>query len=163
MREALFNMIDVSGGAFLDLFAGTGAVGCEAASRGAERVTMVENSARAVGIIKKNVAALKSAAGEGAEMEIRNMDIMKFIGRKRSNVKYRWIFCDPPYDWRQSEKLVTRIAGSGLVGPGGTLIWEASKRRLPETAFEPAKIKRYGDTVLLFYEQLDQQQRTRTK
>lgn len=155
LREALFNMIDVSGSSFLDLFAGTGAVGCEAASRGAEQVTMVENSLKAIAIIKKNVAALASALGEKANIEIRKIDAMKFVAGKSSQIKYDYLFCDPPYDWPHSGKLISQIAAGGLLSPDGLLIWEASKRNLPETDFEPVKMKRYGDTTLLFYEDIN--------
>ena len=152
LREALFNMIDVSGSAFLDLFAGTGAVGCEAASRGARIVTMAENSAKALAIIKKNCAALKGALGENTNIDIRRTDAMKFAAAKSSQIKYDYLFCDPPYDWRDSEKLISRIAKSGLLADDSLLIWEASKRSIPKTDFEPVKIKRYGDTRLLFYD-----------
>ena len=154
LREALFTMIDCTGGSFLDLFAGTGAVGCEAASRGAVRVTLVESSAKALAIMKKNVAAVTEAIGEGAALETVHADAVKFVGRKRTGKKYDYLFCDPPYDFGQSEKLFSQIVKSEILEPGGTLIWEASKRSTPETDFEPVKVKRYGDTVLLFYENL---------
>ena len=152
LREALFNMIDAGGSSFLDLFAGTGAVGCEAASRGARRVTMVENSAKALAIIKKNSAALEGALTEMPKFEIIRHDVMKFVAGKSSQTRYDWIFCDPPYDWTRSEKLISHIVENSLLEPGGVLIWEASKRSLPETEVEPSKVKRYGDTVLLFYD-----------
>lgn len=145
-------MIDAGGSSFLDLFAGTGAVGCEAASRGAPLVTMVENSAKAIAVIKKNTAALEDALGEMPEFETVRADVMKFAARKSSRTRYDWIFCDPPYDWKSGEKLISRISKSGLLADGGALIWEASKRSLPETKFEPSKVKRYGDTTLLFYD-----------
>ena len=151
LREALFNIIDVSGSSFLDLFAGTGAVGCEAASRGARLVTMVENSAKALAIIKKNVDALHGMTSEEAKIEIQRADVMKFSSQKT----YDYLFCDPPYDWPSSEKLISNIAKSGLLAPDSVLIWEASKRSIPQTEFEPVKQKRYGDTILLFYENLN--------
>ncbi|MFQ5431168.1 MAG: 16S rRNA (guanine(966)-N(2))-methyltransferase RsmD [Nitrospinota bacterium] len=155
LREALFNMIDVGGASFLDLFAGTGAVGCEAASRGALRVTMVENSAKALSIIKRNIAAITGAVGEETKIKIRRTDVMKFSAAISSRVKYDYIFCDPPYGWPESKKLISHISKRGLLEPGGVLIWEASKRCLPETEFEPSKVKRYGDTTLLFFEKVD--------
>jgi len=152
LREALFNMIDAGGSSFLDLFAGTGAVGCEAASRRARRVTMVENSVKALAVIKKNVDALKGSLSEMPKLEIIRHDVMKFAARRSSQTKYDYIFCDPPYGWTASEKLISHISKSGLLAPDGALIWEASKRSLPETEFEPSKVKRYGDTTLLFYD-----------
>jgi len=160
LREALFNMIDVSGSSFLDLFAGTGAVGCEAASRGARLVTMVENSAKALAIIKKNADAVKNATSEETKIDIRRIDVMKLAAGRSSQIKYDYIFCDPPYGWPKSEKLISHISKSNLPAPGGALIWEASKRSLPETEFEPSKVKRYGDTILLFYENINLPQRT---
>ena len=152
LREALFNMIDVSGSSFLDLFAGTGAVGCEAASRGARLVTMVENYDKALAIIKKNVGALKGRLTEMPKCEIVRHDAMKFTAGKSPQIKYDYLFCDPPYDWTEGEKLISQIAKSGLFAPGSVLIWEASKRSIPKTDFEPVKLKRYGDTILLFYD-----------
>lgn len=153
-------MINVSGSAFLDLFAGTGAVGCEAASRSASQVTLVENSVKALEIIKKNCAVLKGALPEEMKIEICKTDVMKFAASKSLQTKYDWIFCDPPYGWARSEKLISRIVKSALLTQGGTLIWEASKRSIPDTDFEPVKQKRYGDTILLFYEQINLPQRT---
>lgn len=152
LREALFNMIDCTGGSFLDLFAGTGAVGCEAASRGAARVTMVESSAKALTILKKNVDAVTWAIGEEPVIKTVHGDAVKFVNSKRHRKKYDWLFCDPPYDFGQSEKLIDRIVKSKILEPGGTLIWESSKKKQPEASVEPVKIKRYGDTVLLFYD-----------
>lgn len=152
LREALFNMIDCTGGSFLDLFAGTGAVGLEAASRGAARVTLVESSAKALATVKKNAAAVTQAIGEGVVIKTVHGDAVKFARTERTGKKYDWIFCDPPYDFGQSEKLISHIIKSKILEPGGTLIWEASKKRVPQAAVEPSKVKRYGDTVLLFYD-----------
>jgi len=153
VREALFNMIDVSGGFFLDLFAGTGAVGCEAASRGAVHVTMVEKNRQAAAIARKNTAAVKSALGGGPDMRLVNSDVMKFLANAEGRVEYGWVFADPPYRWENTGLLVEMIFKSKALSVCGTVIVEAPSRALPETDMKPARVKRYGDTSLLFFEQ----------
>lgn len=149
VREALFNMIDVEGKAFCDLFSGTGANGCEAVSRSAARVTMVDNQKPALLLIKKNIEKVKSVAEADTGVDIRSSDSIKFLdGESR---KYHWIFCDPPYEWTLYGELLRSVADNGLLEPDGDLILETSSRRMPETGFEPYRSKRYGDTTLHFY------------
>jgi len=151
VREALFNMIHVEEAAFLDLFGGTGAVGCEAASRGAASVTIVENNQRALAIIKKNVAAVTAAEGVKAKVEIRYADAPKFLAEKTSCGKYDFCFIDPPYNRPDAGKLLEEITKNSLMEPGGVFILETSSRKIPELKREPYKIKRYGDTTLLLF------------
>ncbi len=154
VREALFNMIHVEGGAFLDLFGGTGAVACEAVSRGAESVTIVENSKRALAIIKKNLALVTADEGVKAKVEIHCADAPKFLAGEASGGKYDFIFCDPPYDRSDAGLLLEEITRNSLMKPGGVFILETSSRnskKIPELKREPYKTKRYGDTTLLFF------------
>ncbi|GMT42812.1 MAG: methyltransferase small [bacterium] len=152
VREALFNMIDVENAAFLDLFAGTGAIGCEAISRGAALVTAVENNRRAIGIIKKNVESVKSATGDKTETEIWCIEAARFLKRTHGERKYDVIFCDPPYNWDGVETFFEKIhKESSILKSGGVFILEASYKNIPQTCTKPDKTRRYGDTVLLFY------------
>lgn len=153
VREALFNMINVEGGAFLDLFGGTGAVACEAVSRGAESVAIVENSKRAVAIIKKNVFAVTAAQDIKTKVEIHCADVPEFLAGEASceasGGRYDFIFCDPPYDRPDAGFLLEET--TFFLKPDGVFILETSSKKFPELKKEPFKIKRYGDTTLLFF------------
>ena len=96
VRETLFNWLgqDLDGLACLDLFAGTGALGFEAASRGAAQVTMVERDARALAQLKANATAL-----DASNVEIRRADALDFL-RESAHARqqpYDLVFLDPPY------------------------------------------------------------------
>ncbi len=99
VRETLFNWIgqDCTGLYCLDLFAGTGALGFEAASRGAAQVTLVENDARALARLEANAAKLAAA-----NVEIRRADALQFLREAaRAGRRFDLVFLDPPYrqDW----------------------------------------------------------------
>ena len=158
VREALFNIINADGKSVLDLFSGSGAVGCEAASRGANRVMFVEQGKRAVALIGKNLAAvigiLRNSPGvtEGGlpMVDIEATDAFRFLKNPPAGVSFDYIFADPPYEMEELPELPGLILSSGLMEPDGTLILEVSKRRVDEMP-EAGRIKKYGDCVLLFY------------
>ena len=125
VREAVFSRIGpyFDSGAILDLFAGSGAIGLEAISRGMSSAVFVDNSRKAAGIIRDNIellncgnccrilcrnwtAALEELASEGNEFDI--------------------IFCDPPYRLALGSQIAEKIISSGLLKPDGTLIIETS-------------------------------------
>ncbi len=157
VREALFNMIDVDGSSFLDLFAGTGAAGCEAISRGASHVTFVENHKPSVSLIRKNVDKVLHALESEPVVKVIKIDAVKFLERnlKIPERQYEYLFCDPPYDWEENlPKLLDRVAActeKNALAPGGTLILETSSSLKTELPFKYEKRKKYGDTALLFY------------
>ena len=89
-REALFNILgNISGDSFLDLYCGTGAVGLEAASRGAGKVTLVDLSKESVALSRDNAGTLN------AGVQTVNSDALSFVTRLKE--KYDYIFLDPPY------------------------------------------------------------------
>ena len=91
VREALFSMLgDVSGARVLDLYAGSGALGIEALSRGAASAVFVERDARAAATITRNLDAL------GADAEVRRQDALRFLASGAG--PFDLVFCDPPYD-----------------------------------------------------------------
>jgi len=150
VRQALFNMIDPAGAAFLDLFAGTGAVGLEAASRGAAEVTMVEANRKAVELAKRNAGKVTRVAKELGPVHIVCSDVMKFV-QHPSPKHYGFIFCDPPYAWDGASELFTALTDNGYAGDDTLLIYECARRSLPQVRHTPEREKRYGDTLLLFY------------
>lgn len=131
VREALFNILSgrLPGTAFLDLFAGTGAVGLEAAGRGADPVVLVENNRRALSCLEKNLAACRAALARdgGGEPGLSVLAIDAFrapaflVSREE---RFGIIFADPPYGTAPQAlaRLVGGIAETGLLLPDGLLV-----------------------------------------
>jgi len=155
VREAIFSALDsrdaIRGTRVLDLYAGSGALGLEAASRGASRVTLVEKSTSAAATCRKNaVVVLKSAPRVGAPVvQVSAQTVQAFLGA--SGEEFDLVFLDPPYDLGESEltgalaELVPRLA------PDAIVMVERSSRSVEPVL--PAglaldKRKNYGDTTL---------------
>jgi 16S rRNA (guanine(966)-N(2))-methyltransferase RsmD len=154
LRETLFNILGaaVSGATFVDLYAGTGAVGIEALSRGARHAIFVEQHAPAVALIRRNLESL----GIGAEAEILGMNVARAIERLEArHVHAQFIFLDPPYAAdAEYESALEALGESPLVSPEGRVIVEhLRKRELPERAgeLELARVVEQGDATLSFY------------
>lgn len=154
-RESLFNIVadKIESALFLDLFAGSGAVGFEALSRGARQVTMVEKNE--IDLIAKNCAKLKVRSGE--ELIVMRGDVFVAIDALRQKEeKFDIIFADPPWSDGHEKKIVDESVD--LLAKNGTLIIETfSKQKMPEkdTARKIKLVnkKRYGDTSFYFYNQ----------
>jgi len=141
VREALFSMINVEGKTFLDLFAGSGAVGIEALSRGATEVVFVEKSRKAASYIKRNLDKTR------LEGEIIN----KSVSATLENFKYEFdfVFLDPPYKTELVKKTLNKI--DTVLKKGSIIIIERpSDEELYYDRFEIVKSKVYGDTALTF-------------
>jgi len=125
VRETLFNWLgqDLTGRACLDLFAGSGALGFEALSRGARRVVMVEQDRRAVELLRANAARLGAA-----NLEVVAADALQFLRSDRR--EYDVIFLDPPYG---SDVLPSVLAGLGkhLAGEGFAYVESGEVVELP--------------------------------
>ena len=122
VRETLFNWLgqDLTGLACLDLFAGSGALGFEAASRGAARVVMVEQSAKVAASLKANVDLL----GAEGRMEIVRADAVKFASSRGSDgARFDVLFLDPPYNKGWLERLAPLLPR--LLADDGVLYVEA--------------------------------------
>lgn len=146
VRAALFSVLgDISGQVVLDLYAGSGAIGLEALSRGAAQVVLVEQSSSVAAIITKNIREL--AAGDLAR--VINQPVEKWV-MSASESKSDLIIADPPY--AQIDNRVIDEA-SQLLNPGGTLVVShSSKISSPELkSLELVQSKTYGDTALSFY------------
>jgi 16S rRNA (guanine966-N2)-methyltransferase len=158
VREALFSILGtrVTGGRFLDLYAGTGAVGIEALSRGAETVTFVESSPIAAALLRKNLNACQL-------MDRAHV----WIGRTESFLErrdwwsrpYHVVFADPPYAAAEEIDVLAGLDQPGLLTQDAVIVLEqAFMSELPDR-MGPATLKRryeYGDTVLYLYQCLDQ-------
>lgn len=152
VREAIFDLLGagVAGASVLDLFAGSGALGLEALSRGASRGVFVESEPAAFGCLRKNIDSLGAE-----EAEVFLLDYRRAVRRLRArSMRFDLVFLDPPYGKGLAGAAAAGLSRAGLVGPGGTVVVEEAFRA-PESAF-PAEWalsadRRYGDTrVMLF-------------
>ena len=161
VREALFSALTswagtasqppgqtLQGLGFCDLFCGSGAVGLEAASRGAAPVLLVEADRRVAQTASENVASL----GLAARVQISRVEQLV---RRAADTAYDVVFADPPYDLEESavERVLSAVVEQGWLAPDGLLVVERS-RRSPDLRW-PAAVddgwsRRYGETVLFF-------------
>lgn len=156
LRETLFNVLTagnpeaLTGTVWLDLYAGTGAVGIEALSRGAAKVYFVESSPEAATLIGQNLASLKIEGG----FEISRMDVARALGQlQKRNVTADFVFLDPPYRMESAYEK-TLAALPPLLKQGAVVIAEHQKKFDPGEEF--SGLTRYrtlkqGDAVLSFY------------
>ncbi len=126
VREAIFNIIApyIPDCVFLDLFAGSGAIGIEALSRGARQVVFVEKSRRAALGIKGSLAEL----GLVAQAEVITGDVWTWIPKLAG---FDLVFADPPFDQGHVPRLLEAVRTSGVLKPGGLLVIEHSQRESP--------------------------------
>jgi 16S rRNA (guanine(966)-N(2))-methyltransferase RsmD len=155
LRETLFNVLgpDVADSHFLDLYAGTGAVGIEALSRGAVEAVFVENHAAAVKLIRENLGSLKVESG----VQVISADAAQALAKlsNRSRPPFEFVFLDPPYAAEQEYELTLNILGaSPLISAGSIVI--AEHRKTFELAESYGVLHRYrvlkqGDAALSFF------------
>ena len=151
VRESLFNVLGqvLAGGDVLDLYAGTGALGLEALSRGAERAVLVEAAAAAAELCRKNSEALDFQE----EVTVLRLPALRAVERlAREGRRFALAFADPPYAARAGRWVVEAVGP--LLQPGGTLVVEHDRREaLPEAEGPLFRVdqRRFGDTVLSFY------------
>jgi 16S rRNA (guanine(966)-N(2))-methyltransferase RsmD len=149
LRETLFNVLGgrVGGARVLDGFAGTGAIGIEAISRGATHVAFVEIDRRAVALIRENL----TSAGVREGYTIYCSDLLSSLQGLPSDVAFDVLVLDPPYDWADVEP-VLEAAGRRLA-PGGVLVLEHSRRKEPRVPASLARIRDVisGDSILTFF------------
>ena len=158
LRETLFNVLgaDVAGSRFIDLFAGTGAIGIEALSRGASEVVFVENCSPAAELIRRNLEALgiRKGAIVLAADALRGLEKLSSKERNKSS-QYDFVFLDPPYAAAKDYARVLESLGSGnLLAPGGLVIAEHRRSfELPEEvgALQCYRVLKQGDAALSFY------------
>jgi 16S rRNA (guanine(966)-N(2))-methyltransferase RsmD len=162
LRETLFNVLapNISGARFADLFAGTGAIGIEALSRGAAEVVFIENHAPATALIRKNLDSLGIRAG----FTVLPVDALRGLEMLASKAKgaesgFDFIFLDPPYAAAADYQRVLRFLGAAdLLAPGGMAIAEHRRKfDLPEkaAALRRFRVLKQGDAALSFYRRGD--------
>ena len=137
VKESIFNIIqfDIEGRRVLDLFAGTGQLGIECLSRGADSAVFIDQSRESVKLVKEN---LKTCGFEAAVMQ---MDALSFL---RGCGQFDLIFIDPPYDSPLYEKVLETVNSVDILSDGGIIICEASRdRQLPELQAPYRKVREY--------------------
>jgi 16S rRNA (guanine(966)-N(2))-methyltransferase RsmD len=145
VKEAIFGSIQfqLDGAVVIDLFAGSGALGIEALSRGASRAYFVDDSVKALRVLKKNVVS----CGFSDRAVVMNSDFRTALGR--IGEKADFVFLDPPYRSGYYEEAISLIREKGLLKKGGTII--AEHDRSVEIAVQGIiKEKRYGRTLVTY-------------
>jgi len=144
VREALFAILgDVEGLRVLDLFAGSGALGIEALSRGAASAVFVERSARAAHAVRTNLAAL------GVDAPVVRADARAVLRDARARADaYDLVFLDPPYREAAAWGRELSTALEGVLAPGARVVSESDRRAPLDLALPLADERRYGDTLI---------------
>lgn len=165
VRQAVFSSLAdrIPGATFLDLFAGTGAVGLEAWSRGAALIDWVEGGAKVFPILLTNLETLCGAdTGKTADQQWKahRSDVFRFIEGLRGTRSYDIIFADPPYDRAGTAQWATRLlnllSASGVLAEGGVFVMEQSREEVESRhfAWEMTASKVYGGTRVTMYRKL---------
>ena len=168
-KEAIFSHLEsedlLSGVRVLDLFAGTGALGFEALSRGAQSLVAVESSGRVAGLLSRSAAGLRHHPAWDQTMDIRvsRNRAERFVrplspGHEDAGLSeacFDLVFMDPPYDLSTADcqSIMTGLIGQGMVDDGGMIVLERSTRTPPPAAPEGWAIdqaRTYGETAVYY-------------
>lgn len=154
VREALFSAIEAWAGSlaglrFLDLYAGSGAIGLEARSRGASRVTLVEHDRRTASLIQRNARTLGLDAIEVLAQSVAT------AAKQRPTTAYDVVFLDPPYPLEDAavEQVLQALVTNGWLAPDALVVVERGTRRSSHSwpsGIDPWRDRRYGETVLRY-------------
>ncbi|MFH1861816.1 MAG: 16S rRNA (guanine(966)-N(2))-methyltransferase RsmD [bacterium] len=146
VREALFSILgSTEAKSVLDLYAGSGALGIEALSRGAVQVTFVDLSRTSLLCIQKNLPA-----DSDRDLRFHRQDAIEFL--KRAPHSYDWIFCDPPYGQVDYSLLLWAFSQSRVMSEGSLLILETDRHQTFQfpIGLELDDQRRFGDTLIHF-------------
>ena len=152
VKESLFNIIGtkIVGTRVLDLFAGTGNLGLEAWSRGAEKVVFIDESQASLQLVRSNIAKAKA---EKETTVIKGNAVKVIADLSTRGERFDFIFCDPPYNKGLPAQIIEQVAKYDIVAPGGYLVVEHSQHEiLPELPIklEIIRSEKYGETLISF-------------
>ncbi len=138
VKESLFQILSgyLRGARVLDLFAGSGALGLECLSRGAEEAVFNDSSRESLVVLRKNLAAC------GERAEVLNMDFAACL--KSVGGTFDLIFCDPPYRLDLADEIMELVAGRELLREGGLIVYESEREIAAPAPFEIADRREYG-------------------
>lgn len=149
VRESLFNLLlnggydhPVSDARVLDLFAGTGALGLEALSRGAAHVTFVDDGVKSRALIRENVEKCRAMG----VTKLYRRDATR-LGENRG-APFSLIFLDPPYGKGLGQLALAAARDGGWIAPGALIVWEENAVQETPDGFEMLDQRRYGDTFI---------------
>lgn len=149
VREAIFNLLingghgdPVTGARVLDLFAGTGALGLEALSRGAARVAFVDDGAAARALLRANIERMQAMGAT----DVWRRDATR-MGPNRGP-GYSLVFLDPPYHMGLGEAALASCNEGGWLSPGAMVVWEEGTPPVPPAGFDVLVQRKYGDTLV---------------
>ena len=154
VRESLFNLLQhsagdpVPGARVLDLFAGTGALGLEALSRGAVQATFVDDGTAARALLRRNIEKMRAMG----VTRVWRRDATR-LGENHG-AGFGLLFLDPPYGRGLGERALASAVAGGWLAPGAVVVWEENAAQGAPPGFAPLDSRRYGDTwlTLLRYE-----------
>ncbi|MFI7482908.1 16S rRNA (guanine(966)-N(2))-methyltransferase RsmD [Kocuria sp. M1R5S2] len=158
VKESLFARLEAWGmlheARVLDLYAGSGALGCEAASRGAARVTLVERHPPAVRVCRDNAAVVHRALGRDDAVAVHHGTVVSYLADTAAG-PWDLVLADPPYPLSEQELTAALAPLAGRLGEGGVVVVERSSRS-PEPNWPPGlarfEHRRHGETTLWFAE-----------
>lgn len=161
IRESLFNIwqFDVEGADFLDLFSGSGCMGLEALSRGANRAVMVDAGSDQVRVIRAN---LKKTGLDKCHAEVVRDDAFRVIGHLgRTHQTFDIVYLDPPFTVDEIFiPVMEALADGALLAEGGTVaIRTRDRKEMPDDfgVLHKVRLKRYGSSTVHFYERVDEE------
>lgn len=145
-REAVFQLLgSVDGARVLDLYAGSGALGLEALSRGALSAVLVDSEAAALGAIERNIAKL---GVEGARAV--RADAVRFL--TRSTDTYDVVFLDPPYEMVESVRMRLADHLPRVLAPGASVVYETAAGTVPSLPLAQRLTRRYGAAQVTIFD-----------
>ncbi|MEC1179467.1 16S rRNA (guanine(966)-N(2))-methyltransferase RsmD [Metasolibacillus meyeri] len=159
VKESLFNIIGpfFDGGIALDLFAGSGGLGIEALSRGAEKAIFVEKDGRAFQVLQENI---KKCRYEGVTELFRTDAVRAVKGLLKREITLDYVFVDPPYHKQAYYDLVTQLVENDKVAKTGIIVCEHAKEvALPENygAFQLTRQETYGAAIISIYRCIEEE------
>jgi len=147
VRESLFSILGgyglPEGARVLDLFAGTGALGLEALSRGAVAVTFVENGRASLSLLRENIALCRAEA----DTQVISRDARRLGAGEAHDL----LFLDPPYGKALGEAALQAALRAGWLAPGAVVVWEESADVTPPAGVRLLDERRYGDTFIRIF------------
>ena len=151
IKETLFNILqaDIPGASFLDLFAGSGAIGIEALSRGAENAVFVDKNPKACACIRRNLEFTRLPGGS-----VLNMDVIQALRSLEGRAVFDCVFMDPPYGKELENKVTDYLMRSALADEETLIIIESAVDTdfswVNESGFETVREKRYKTNKHVF-------------